>query len=34
MNAHLYKLSFANCAMTTVHKVNVAKKSISVAEKR
>jgi len=34
MNAHNYKLSFANSAMIVAHKVNAAKEPISVAEKR
>jgi len=34
INTHIYKLSFANVAMTAAHKVSAAKESINNAEKR
>jgi len=34
INAHIYKLSFANFAMTDAHKVSVTREPISVVEKR
>jgi len=33
INTHIYKLSFANPAMTVTHKVSVTRKPISVVEK-
>jgi len=32
-NAHIYKLSFANSAMTAAHEVSAAREAISVAKK-